>query len=449
MTDIIERTEAKAERFNLDFERILLGSLMGNPGELARVQETGLESGDFYKPAHAILYATICAAIESRQPIEPFALAEQLAKQGTLAKVGGGAYLHDLLSSVITSTGQVVWYARQLVEMAQARQVVAEVTRVEQAARAGADPERLAAMAQNIARVAAPRSSDVGMVSLGEFAQLGIRDIEMRKDAPPGLTTGLIDLDTLLGGLRPGQLVMIAGLTGSGKSTFAMDFARRNAISERRVVAWFSGEMPTQELFDRCLSAQARILYDRVRDGLLDEEDWRRASKALGPMSEAPLFFDDKGGMTVSRIANNCRRLHAKVGLDAVIIDHIGLVRGSGRAENRNQDLGAIIRDTKDMALSLNVPVLALCQENRSASGRTDKAPQLTDIRDSGEVEQSADIVIMLHRDDYYDAESPRAGEVDFYVRKHRRGSLGVATAAAQLHLCRFVDMAIEPARAA
>jgi replicative DNA helicase len=441
MTDVAEQVTEHAAQHNLGYERIVLGSMLSSTTAIGEVQAIGLEAGEFVKPAHQALFTAICDAANAGRPTEPVALTGQLADTGQLATVGGGRYLLELLEAVPVAA-QAPWYAQQIRDLATRRDLLAAVARVNQAAHAGADAERLAAIAETVIRAAAPRGNDVGMVSLGDFARIGTADIEMRKDRAPGLSTGLHDLDEVLGGLRPGQLVVFAARPGQGKSTIALDAARRTSIRDHRVTAYFTMEMTTQEMFDRCLSAESGVPYERIRDGVLDEWDWHRAMRALGPMSEAPLFFDDSTGQTLTRIRNRCRKVQARCDLDLVVLDYLQLIRGAGRVESRQQEVAQVTRGVKEMAGELQVPVIALVQLNRGPEQRTDKAPHLADMRDSGEIEQAANVVVMIHREDAYDPESPRSGEADLYIRKNRGGRQDVVTVAAQLHVCRFQSLA-------
>jgi len=442
-TDPNQYADMTAAQHNLGYEKIVLGSMLTAPAAIIAAQDTSLDTGDFYKSGHAALYSSILAAQAAGIPTEPHAIAGWLMDRGEAAAAGGLPYLFELVESVptIANTGH---YAEQLVELASRRRTLEALARAAQAGAQGASAERMASIAETGLRGAAPRSRNNGMVCLGEFADIGIRDIEMRTNQARGLMTGFADLDKLLGGLRPGQLIVTAGRPGQGKSTFGLDIARYVSIRTGLVTGFFSMEMTVQELFDRCLSAQAAIPFYLVRDGKLDDRDWAAAARALGPMSEAPLFFNDSTGQTIGRIGNKLRWLQARRGLDLAVLDHLGLITDpSVQRQGRQQEVSKIVREAKELAKQLQIPILALVQLNRDPANRTDKTPQLTDLRESGEIEQSADIVIMIHREDYYDPESPRAGEVDLIVRKNRSGPQDTVTAVSQLHLARFVDMAI------
>lgn len=444
MSDLADQfIDQATSTHNTSFERIVLGAMLSAPAVAAEVQDLGLDGEHFYNPRHAALYRAILAAQAAKVPIEPIALAAWLADRRELEAVGGGPYLLELVQAVPLA-GSAAYYAQQLIGLAEKRTMLTALARVAQAGAQGATGEQLHGFAENALREAAPKARDTGFTFLGAFAEIGLRDIEMRKQQARGIPTGFADLDRLLGGLRAGQLIVVAGRPGMGKSTLGLDIARHVSIRCGLTTAYVSLEMTIQELFDRCLSAQARIPYHVVRDGGLSEDDWIRASRALGPMAEAPLGFTDETGLTVTRIANKLRR-QARQGLDLAVIDHLGLVRDPSVArQGRQAEIAQITRDLKELAKDLAIPIVALVQLNREVTNRSDKTPQLTDLRESGEIEQSADTVILVHRDDYYIKDSPRAGEADLIVAKHRGGPTDTITVAAQLHLSRFIDMAIQ-----
>ncbi len=426
-------------------ERVILGAMLTAPTAIVTAQDSGLTPSDFGKLAHGDLYRLI---IESQSganpvPVDPHAITLWLDRRGALRRVGGVEYLHTLVAAVptVANTG---WYAQQVIAAADRRRMLTALARAAQVAAGSSDPDQLATAAQTVIQAAQPRTRDNGLTFLGDYAHIGMRDIEMRPTRSRGVPTGFVDLDRLIGGMRPGQLIVIAGRPGMGKTTLGLDIARHVSIGQGLTTVYISLEMTVQELFDRCLAAQASIPYHLVRDGTLSDDDWQRASRAVGPMSEAPLGIADATDQTVVRIGNRLRR-QARTSLDLAIIDHLGLIRDPSAArQGRQNEVAQIARDLKTLAKDLSIPIISLVQLNRANTARGDKVPQLTDLRESGEIEQSADIVIMVHREDYYDAECPRAGEADLIIRKNRGGPTDTVTVASQLHFARFVDMAVE-----
>jgi replicative DNA helicase len=255
--------------------------------------------------------------------------------------------------------------------------------------------------------------------------------------------TGFLDLDRLTGGLHPGQLVIVAGRPGLGKSTAAVDFVRNGAIRAHQPAAVFSLEMSKPEIVTRILAAESRVPLHVLRSGQLSDNDWSRLARRLGEIADAPIYIDDTPGNTLSSIRAKARRLKQRQDLRLVVVDYLQLMTTGRRTESRQQEVADMSRGLKLLAKELECPVVAVSQLNRGPEQRSDKRPQLSDLRESGGIENDADVVILLHRDDYYDQESPRAGEADFIVAKHRNGPTDTVTVAAQLHLSRFVDMAI------
>jgi replicative DNA helicase len=257
-----------------------------------------------------------------------------------------------------------------------------------------------------------------------------------------GIPTGFMDLDKLTDGFQAGQFVIVAGRPASGKSTLGLDVIRSAAVRHQIPSVAFSLEMSRQEIMMRLLSAEARVALQRIRKGDLDELDWARLAKMQGPIEAAPLFIDDSPNMTLPQIRAKCRRLKARHGLKLVVVDYLQLMTSGKRVESRQQEVSEFSRALKLLAKELEVPVIAACQLNRGPEQRSDKKPLLADLRESGSLEQDADIVILLHREDLYDKESPRAGEADLIVAKHRNGPTDTITVASQLHYSRFVDLA-------
>ncbi|MCZ4103803.1 replicative DNA helicase, partial [Streptomyces sp. H39-C1] len=264
-----------------------------------------------------------------------------------------------------------------------------------------------------------------------------------RGEVTKGVPTGFTDLDHLTNGLHGGQVIVIAARPAMGKSTLAVDFLRSATIKHGLTGALFSLEMGGDEVHERIVSADARVAYYHLRSGELTEDDWIRIGHSVQRLETADLHIFEDAGLTVLQIKAHCRRLQQRGGLGLVVVDYLQLMQSSGRkAENRQVEVAEMSRQFKLLAKELNVPVVVLSQLNRGPEQRQDKKPMISDLRESGAIEQDADIVILLHREDAYDKESPRAGEADLIVGKHRGGPTSTITVAAQLHYSRFVDMA-------
>ncbi len=260
-------------------------------------------------------------------------------------------------------------------------------------------------------------------------------------DGHGGVPTGFEHLDEMLHGLHPGQMIVVAGRPGSGKSTLAMDFARSAAIKHRQPTVIFSLEMSKQDIMMRLFSAEARVKLSDIRAGRMNDDDWRKIALRSSELAEAPLFVDDSPNLTMMEIRAKSRRLKQRHDLKLIVIDYMQLMTSGKRVESRQQEVSEFSRAMKLIAKELDVPVVALSQLNRGPEQRTDKKPMLSDLRESGSIEQDADVVLLVHREDMYERESPRAGEADIIIAKHRNGPTGMATVAFQGHLSRFVDM--------
>jgi replicative DNA helicase len=256
-----------------------------------------------------------------------------------------------------------------------------------------------------------------------------------------GVPTGFRDLDELTNGLHAGQLIVVAGRPGLGKSTLGMDFLRSASISHNQASVLFSLEMGKSEITMRLLSAEARIPLTRIRTGTLTDDDWNKLARRMGEVAQAPMFIDDSPNMTMMEIRAKARRLKQRHDLRLIVVDYLQLMTSPKRVENRQQEVAEMSRSLKLLAKELDVPVVAVSQLNRGAEQRSDKKPQLSDLRESGAIEQDADMVILLHREDAYERESPRAGEADLIVAKHRNGPTKDVVVSSQLHYSRFVDM--------
>src|SRR6202020_1302361 len=257
-----------------------------------------------------------------------------------------------------------------------------------------------------------------------------------------GVPTGFTELDEVTNGLHPGQMIIVAARPGVGKSTLGLDFMRSCSIKHRLASVIFSLEMSKSEIVMRLLSAEAKIKLADMRSGRMSDDDWTRLARRMSEISEAPLFIDDSPNLTMMEIRAKARRLKQRADLRLVVVDYLQLMSSGKRVESRQIEVSEFSRSLKLLAKELEVPVIAISQLNRGPEQRTDKKPQLSDLRESGSIEQDADVVILLHREDVYERESPRAGEADLIVAKHRNGPTTTVTVAFQGHYSRFVDMA-------
>jgi replicative DNA helicase len=430
---------------DLAAEQSVLGGMLLSKDAIADVVEV-LRGPDFYRPAHELVFEAILDLYGRGEPADAVTVADELNKRGELGRVGGPAYLHTLLSSVPTAAN-AGFYARIVHERAVLRRLVAAGTKIVQLGYAadGGDVDEIVNTAQAEIYAVTERRSTEDYMRLVDIIEGTIDEIEASSSRGEGLTgvpTGFADLDRLTNGLHPGQMVVIAARPAMGKSTLALDIARSAAIHHNMTSVIFSLEMGKNEITMRLLSAEARIPLQNMRKGTMREEDWTRLARTMGEVSKAPLYIDDSPNMSLMEIRAKCRRLKQRHGLKLVVIDYLQLMSSGKKVESRQQEVSEFSRALKLLAKELEVPVVALSQLNRGPEQRTDKKPQMSDLRESGSIEQDADMIVLLHREDVYEKESPRAGEADFIVAKHRNGPTDTIVVAFQGHYSRFVDMA-------
>ncbi|MCW7941886.1 helicase DnaB [Streptomyces hygroscopicus] len=430
---------------DLDAEQSVLGGMLLSKDAIADVVEV-LKGHDFYRPAHETIYQAILDLYAKGEPADPITVAAELTKRGEITKVGGAPYLHTLVQTVPTAAN-AEYYAQIVHERAVLRRLVEAGTRITQMGYAAdgdideivnsAQAEIFAVTEQRTAEDYLPLS-EIMEGALDEIEAIGSRSGEMT-----GVPTGFTDLDQLTNGLHPGQMIIIAARPAMGKSTLALDFARAASIKHNLPSVIFSLEMGRNEIAMRLLSAEARVALHHMRSGTMTDEDWTRLARRMPDVSAAPLYIDDSPNLSMMEIRAKCRRLKQRNDLKLVVIDYLQLMQsGSKRSESRQQEVSEMSRNLKLLAKELELPVIALSQLNRGPEQRTDKKPMVSDLRESGSIEQDADMVILLHREDAYEKESPRAGEADIIVGKHRNGPTATITVAFQGHYSRFVDMA-------
>ncbi|WP_442306093.1 replicative DNA helicase [Streptomyces sp. 2RAF24] len=430
---------------DLEAEQSVLGGMMLSKDAIGDVLET-LKSQDFYKPAHTLVFVVIVELYAKGEPADPVTVGAELTRRGEITRVGGVSYLHTLVQSVPTAAN-ASYYAEIVHEQAVLRRLVEAGTRIAQlgyAAEGTLDEVVNRAQGELYAatetRAAAEPGSKLGAILEQAVDTIGTRD----NGEITGVPTGFIDLDALTKGWQPGQLIVLGARPAVGKSTLALDFARAAAIEHGRRVLLFSLEMSKEEIGMRTLSAEARVALHHLRGNTVNEEDWERIALRVPAISGADLTVDDSPELTLADIRARARRQSAGEGLDLVIVDYLQLMQSMGTRRNgtRQEDVSELSRGLKMLAKSLRIPVIALSQLNRGPEQRTDKKPMVSDLRESGSIEQDADMVILLHREDAYDKESPRAGEADLIIGKHRNGPTATLSVAFQGHYSRFVDMA-------
>jgi replicative DNA helicase len=425
-------------------EQSVIGAMLLSKDAIADVVEV-VREGDFYRPAHQTIYSAILDLYGKGEPADAVTVAAELSKNGDIARIGGATYLHTLVSMVPTAANGG-YYGRIVREQAILRRLVEAGTRIVQMGYTGTgDVDDMVDRAQAEVYDVTDRRTSEDYLPLRDIMGEALNEIEAisnRGGEMIGVPTGFIELDKLTNGLHPGQLVIVAARPALGKSTLGLDICRAASIKHGLASVIFSLEMSRNEIVMRLLSAEAQVPLHHMRAGTMSDADWTKLASRMGTVSEAPLFIDDSPNMTLMEIRAKCRRLKQRHDLRLVVVDYLQLMTSGKRVESRQQEVSEFSRSLKLLAKELEVPVIAISQLNRGAEQRTDKRPLLADLRESGSLEQDADVVVLLHREDAYERESPRAGEADFIVAKHRNGPTATVTVAFQGHYSRFVDMA-------
>ena len=403
---------------------------------------------DFYRPAHQIIFDCVLDLYGRGEPADAITVAAELNRTDQLSKMGGAVYLHTLIASTPTAAN-AGYYAAIVAEQAVLRRLVEAGTRVVQlgygAAGGKGDVDDIVDRAQQeIYDVTEKRMSE-DYSRLEDILQPTMDELDAiasRGGVSRGVPTGIRDLDELTNGLQSGQMIVIAARPGVGKSTLGLDIARSASVKHHMPAAIFSLEMSKHEITMRLLSAEAKVPLHHMRAGSLSDEDWSKLARRMGEIADAPLYIDDSPNMTMMEIRAKARRLKQRNDLKLIVIDYLQLMTSGKRVESRQQEVSEFSRALKLLAKELEVPVIAMSQLNRGSEQRQDKKPMLSDLRESGSIEQDADMVMMIHREDMYEKESPRAGEADIMLVKHRNGPTANVTVAFQGHYSRFVDMA-------
>ena len=423
-------------------EQSVLGGMLLSKDAISDVVEI-LRERDFYRPAHELIYDAIIDLYGRGEPADPVTVSAELTKRGDLVRAGGAPYLHTLISSVPTAAN-AGYYAKIIRERAIMRRLVEAGTKIVQLGYTdeGEVDDAVDQAQAEVFAVTERREAD-DYIQLSQLMPEAYDEIEKIAAGVigQGVKTGFKDLDALTNGFHPGNMIVLAARPAVGKSTLGLDIARYASIHKRETSVIFSLEMSRSEITMRMLSAEARVPLNNIRSGRLSEEEWARMARRMGEISDAPMFIDDSPNLSLMEIRAKSRRLKQRHDLKLIVIDYLQLMTSGKRVENRQQEVSEFSRQLKLLAKELNVPVVAISQLNRSPEQRSDKKPMLSDLRESGSIEQDADLVILLHREDLYDSQN-RSGEADLIVAKHRNGPTRTITVSAQLHLARFTDMA-------
>lgn len=429
---------------DLAAEQSVLGAMMMSKDAISDVVET-LRGTDFYRPNHETIFDAIITLYGRGEPADPITVSGELSKTGDLGRVGGPVYLHDLLASV-SIAANAIYYAELVREKAVLRRLVNASIRIAQLGYMGqGEVDKIVDEAQQTLYEVTENKSSEDYKSLAELIQPTWDEMEAISnsgDALSGVPTGFVDLDRITNGLHAGQMIIVAARPGVGKSTFALDICRSAALHHDLCAAFFSLEMSRTEIVMKVLSAEASIPLQRIRGGKMDESDWQRITDKSVMMEKKPLFIDDSPNLTMMEIRAKARRLKQRHDLQLIAIDYIQLMSSGKKVESRQLEVSEFSRQIKLLAKELEIPVVALSQLSRNTEQRKDGIPQLSDLRESGSLEQDADIVIMIHRPEMYtqNPSDEERGQAAFHIPKHRNGETGKIDALFQGHYSRFTN---------
>jgi replicative DNA helicase len=420
----LDPSDPKVPPQNLEAEQSVLGAILLDNMALAKAMEVITEE-DFYRGAHRKIYTAMLDLSETGEAIDQITLTEHLKRKGDLETVGGAAYLAELVAAV-PSSANVRYHSKIVRDKALLRSLLGTSHEIIARGYEGSSSvDELLEHAERSVFSIAEGKLGRSFVELKQIIKesLDLVDtLSKRKERITGIPTGFYDLDDLTAGLQPSDLVVIAGRPSMGKTSLALGMAQHAAVHHQKVVGVFSLEMSKAQLVLRMLSSEAHVDSHALRTGRLQKEDWWRLAEAAGRLEQAPIFIDDSGAVTVQQMRGKARRLKREHGLDLLIVDYLQLMQGRSDVESRQQEISDISRSLKALAKELNVPVIALSQLSRKVEDRKPPIPMLADLRESGAIEQDADLVVFIYREDQYDPNSEKKGIAEILVRKHRNG---------------------------
>lgn len=440
---------ARIPPHNLEAEESLIGAMMLSRDAITSATEIKVTAADFYKPAHGHIFDAIHDLYGQGEPVDPVTVAEELRRSNLLEPLGGRQVLLELQAKTPASAN-AAHYATIVTELALLRRLIGVAGEIaEMGYEPSDDVQETVDRAEALVFEVAERRVTDSMVGLHDgLLEQTLDALEQLYDRDGTLTgnpTGFTDLDNLLLGLQNEALIVVAARPGAGKTSFALGVTSSLAMTTRKPVVFFSMEMGRLELTKRLLAAEARVDSRKLSTGKLTEADWPRVTSAVGRLAEAPIFIDDNPHCTVMEMRAKARRVKAKHGeIGLVVVDYLQLMTGNRRSENRQAEVSEMSRGLKVLARELGCPVMALSQLNRQLEYRTDKRPMLADLRESGSIEQDADVVTFLYRDELYNPDSDQKGTAEVIVAKHRNGPTGHIRLAFLDHLTKFANMARE-----
>ncbi len=447
MTDNLPPTAPdKLQPHNVEAEEAVLGSLLIDPDAVLQVA-TFLEPQDFYVERHAWVYEAIRDLHERREPSDLVTLGDELERRGRLNELGGPAYLIGLMNTTPTSI-HVEFYARIVERTALLRRLIEAAGKIARLAYEDkVDAGEVVDRAEELIFNVSARRVELDLHPIAQIIDKYYDRIEylhQHRGEIVGIPTGLADLDKMLGGLQRSDMIVLAGRPGMGKTSLALSIGLQAARRWQKRIALFSLEMSDEQLVQRLISAETGIDSQRLRMGDIKDDEWPIFIQAANLLSNAAIFIDDTPAISGYELRTKARRLHAEHGLDLVIVDYLQLMSGDFHSENRQQEISLISRSIKSLARELNVPILALSQLSRQVESRNDKRPMLSDLRESGSIEQDADVVLFIYRDEVYNPETEFPNIAEIIIGKHRSGPTGKFQVFFKRQLAKFLDVEVK-----
>jgi replicative DNA helicase len=439
-----EEAALKIPPQNIEAEQSVLGGILLEPEALSRILEI-LQEDDFYREGHRKIFSSMVALYQKGTPVDLITLTEFLLTRQNLEGIGGASYLTSL-TDAIPSAVNIEVYARIVREKSILRRLINITTEIASKSYqfSGEVEDILDQAEKSIFEITAAKITP-HIYPLSEVIKDSFHTIEAlyeRKERISGVPTGFTKLDQMTSGFQPSDLIIIAGRPSMGKTAFALDIARNAATLAEIPAVIFSLEMSRQQLAIRMLCSEARVDSYKLRSGFIGERDWPRLTNAAGILSEAPIYIDDSPALTVLQMRAKARRLKSEKGLGLVVVDYLQLMSGRGGSDRREQEISEISRSLKALAKELNIPVVALSQLNRKVEDRTDRRPFMADLRESGAIEQDADVILFIYRDEMYDENSKQKGTAEIIIGKQRNGPVGKITLAFIDQYTRFENLA-------
>jgi replicative DNA helicase len=433
---------------NLEAEQCVLGSILLQPGTLVKTIES-LSPEDFYRDAHKSIYSAMLALFEKNEPQDIITVSNLLKDRNKLEGVGGPSYLATL-TDIVPAAANIAYYARIVREKSILRRLIQTTTEISSRCYEEQDDidNLLEEVEQTVFEISRSKSGQ-SFHALNAVVKETFKNVEKlfeRKELITGVPTGYDDFDRMTAGLQPSDLIILAARPSMGKTALAMNIAQRTALKHKTTVGIFSLEMSKEQLGLRMLCSESRVDSHRLRTGFLKDQDWPKLTKAASSLMEAPIFIDDTPALSVLEMRAKARRLKSEHNLGLVVVDYLQLMRGRSNTERREQEISEISRSLKAMAKELYIPVIALSQLNRSLESRPNKRPQLSDLRESGAIEQDADLICFIYRDEVYNKseDNPNRGTAEIIIGKQRNGPTGTVHLSFLDHYTTFENLVLE-----